>query len=445
MSDTLYKQYGGTQTRPRFLTFRGQDGKHRPSGLMNPIPVGFGDSFSVDAFSRLRVSNPVTIFDSTNRYKDETLVWENDLTGSGTTAHTPNESGVDLDVTAANGDKVTRQTRQYFPYRPGKSQFILMTLAFGTGQTNTQKRAGYFDDANGIFLQEENGAVSIIRRSKVTGSVVDTEVAQADWSEDKLDGNGPSGVTLNPALAQLFFIDIEWLGVGRVRCGFFIDGVPIYTHFFNHGNITASSYMTTATLPVRYEIENTAGAASTSTFKALCCSIVSEGGFEHGFGFQFSASNAATPISVTTRRAILSIRPKTLFNSIANRGLIVLEKAAIFAQTEPAFFEVVFGGTLGGTPSWNDANSNSMVEFDIAGTTVTGGISFSPGYADAGGNPANAFGTEVQADLAARLPLSLDISGGHPTSPYTDVISIVCTTLANTSSDTGILTWKELR
>lgn len=410
----------------------------------NPMPVTMGGSFSVDAFLRQRVSNPETLFDSASRYQNSALIWETDLTGSATATHNSDDSTVDLTVTTGATDRVVRQTRQYWPYQPGKSQFVIGTFN----------------------MMASGGTLSIVKRSKVTGAVVETDKAQNEWTENPLDGTDALKPTLDGSKAVIFYLDLEWLGVGHVRTGFIIDGRAYEAHHFSHSNVIASTYMTTATLPVRYEIVNDATNTTkyfgygdddngifikcvepkaATTLKSICCSVVTEGGFETGFGVPFKADNGVTPIAVTTRRALLTIRPKSTFNSIVNRALILPQDFSVYAQTNSCFYELVFGGTLGGSPSWADVNAQSAVEYDVAGTTVTGGVPFKSGYVPAGGSGANVFSTAQVRALAARLPLALNLDGTHPTSPYTDNLSLVATSMSGTSNVTGVLDGVEIR
>jgi len=254
------------------------------TATMASLPISF-PAASVDAFGRLRVSNPYTLFDSQNRYQKDTQFNET-LTGSGTSTYVANESSVDLAVTTASGDKVVRQTNRVFPYQPGKSLEVLATFVMNAGKTNLRQRVGYFNTDNGVFFQVSGTTNSFVLRTNTSGTPSDVRtVNQADWNGDKLDGTGASGLTLDITKAQILYMDFEWLGVGSVRCGFIINGQIIICHTFNNANDIDKVYMTTAILPIRYEIENTGAAASASTLTQICSSVISEGGYDrNGLG-----------------------------------------------------------------------------------------------------------------------------------------------------------------
>ena len=219
------------------------------SGLSN-FNILNNQPMLADAFGRLRVSQPLTLFDSSHRYRDNGL-WNTDITSGGTVVFSPNEGLVNLNVTTTSGSQVLRETTKVFSYQPGKSLLVMNTFVMAPAQTNLRQRVGYFGTDNGIYVQLKDNTVSFVERSLVTGLVTETIVDQSSWNADKLDGNGPSGITLDITKAQILFMDIEWLGEGTVRIGFVIDGNFIVCHRFNHANLITSTYITTASLPLR--------------------------------------------------------------------------------------------------------------------------------------------------------------------------------------------------
>ena len=412
-------------------------------GFFNPYPVQLAGPVAglpKDAFNRLQISEPVTIFDSQSQYDEVPLLFETQLTGGATETHQANESAVDLTVTTASGDKATRQTRQYFRYQPGKSQLTLTTFAMGSGQANTVQRVGYFDDENGFYLKETNGNVSIVKRSNITGSMVETEVAQTAWNVDPMDGTGPSQMTLDVTRSQIFFTTAEWLGTGTVTLGFFIDGYPRAIHKFHHANRSGNTttYTTTHNLPVRYEVENTGAAAASLTLKTICCSVISEGGVENDRGYPFCASNGINKVTTSTRRPILSVRPQATYNSITNRAQILINTADVLAVSNSAYFEVVYNGTLTGA-SFSAVNASSTAEYDTSATAISGGIAINAFFVPAGA--INRQGPQSgQASLQSKLPLTLDIDGANPIN-----VSVVATAFSATASCVASLFWNEFR
>ena len=326
---------------------------------------------SNDAFGRLRVSNPLTLFDSFHRYNDNGKI--NTYTNGTASATANTDAGlIECSVGTASGDAVYRESTRVFAYQPGKSLQILTTFVMAPGKTNLRQRIGYFDTNNGVFL-EQNGTTLYFRiRSYVTGAITYETVEQKDWNVDPLDGNGESSITLDITKAQILFFDVEWLGVGSVRCGFVIDGQFVLAHVFNHANIITSTYMTTACLPVRMEIENTGTTASSSLFKQICTTVISEGGYALtgrplSIGHRLDAPYSLA--SPNTVYPIFSMRLKS-----DRLGAIVLPKnysVGLSGNNNFRFMIIIGGVTTGGT--WLDAGLTSSVEYNLTATSITGG------------------------------------------------------------------------
>jgi hypothetical protein len=330
--------------------------------------VTFGGA-NLDAFGRLRVSEPFTLFDSQNRYaEDDQFSSSTSGTGSSVTFAT-NESSVNMNVGTVSGGKTVRQTFRRMPYQPGKSMLILTTFCMNVAKANLRQRIGYFDENNGIYL-EKNGTSepSFVVRTNTSGSPVNTNSAsQSSWNGDKLDGTGPSGYTLNLEVVQIFWSDIEWLGVGNVRCGFVINGQFIICHTFQCANQTGKTkvYMETAILPVRYEIENTDTTASSSTLKQICSTVISEGGYQQTVQDTIARRTSVLGTISTTFLPLVSIRLKS-----TSAGAVVLLNRIIVLPTTNQSYEVCImkNSTLTGA-SWTSLSSN--VEYDVTATAMT--------------------------------------------------------------------------
>lgn len=380
---------------------------------------------AMDAFGRLRVSEPLTLFDSSHRYSDNGL-WNDDTASGGAATFNSNAGLVDLTVTTTSGSKVYRETTKVFSYQPGKSLLTLNTFVFNPAKNNLRQRVGYFGTSNGIYIELANSTLSFVERSSVTGSVTETHVSQANWSVDKLDGTGPSGLTLDITKAQIFWMDIEWLGLGTVRLGFVIDGVFVLCHCFHHANLVTSTYITTASLPLRYEIENTGTTASNSTLKQVCSSVVSEGGYELRGRQQAVGIPITTPTDLPvagTYYPLVSIRLKASPNRLD--AIAILTALSLLGVTNNAAYNwrvVASGTTTGGT--WTSAGADSAVEYNITATSFTLGTGriLTSGYtygSNQGAAPVDilkealfAFQLERNSFTAAPYELTLVVASG---------------------------------
>jgi len=334
-----------------------------------------------DAFGRARVSEPLTLFDSSHRYSDNGL-WATATGVSSDATFDANAGLVNLNVPITSGAYVKRETKKVFSYQPGKSLLVISTFDMSPAKTNLRQRVGYFNDDNGIYLQLEDSTLSFIERSLVTGSVTETIVDQADWNVDKLDGNGPSGITLDITKAQILWMDIEWLGLGTVRLGFVIDGIFIHCHSFHHANRIASTYITTASLPLRYEIENLDETASVSTLKQVCSTVVSEGGYELRGRQGAIGTPISTPRDLTATGVAYPVVSLRLKSSPDRLDAIVIPTAAsILGIGNNAFFAWTLQSnatTSGGT--WTSAGADSSVEYNLSGVSSSGGRTLAKGY-----------------------------------------------------------------
>lgn len=334
----------------------------------SPVNVQFYGT-ALDAFGRARFSQPYTLFDSQNRYEKNDLFSETTATG-GTVTYTANESTVNLNVTTSSGSEVVRQTYRSFSYQPGKGLLVMNTFVMPAAQANQRVRVGYFNTENGVFLERNGTTVYIVRRTYVSGSPVDTPVAQSAWNGDKLDGTGDSGFTLDLTKAQIFWEDFEWLGVGSVRAGFVIDGQIIICHTFQNANNLNTVYMTTAILPVRYEITNTGATAATATLKQICSTVISEGGYEKKVVPTVVRMTAANTNISTAFVPLMSIRLAS-----GRTGAVVVPDgySVLPTSTSSVTFEVVAvkNPTLTGA-SWG-ATDSTNVERDLSATSYTGG------------------------------------------------------------------------
>lgn len=373
---TDQKKLDFTNNRTRYEVFMLSD-RLTPSGTLT------------DAFGRLRTSQPVTLFDSSHRFADNGL-WTTSNTSGGTYAFVDNQSSVDLRVDTALNTEVIRETTKVFSYQPGKSLLILSTFAMNVPKLNLRQRVGYFGALNGVYLENDGTTNYLVLRTYTSGTIEETRVAQSDWNSDKFDGSGYSSQTtgsehtggLDVSKTNILWCDIEWLGVGDVRCGFVVDGRMVTAHIFHNDNKNLVPYMTTASLPLRYEIKNTGVTSSSSTLKQICSTVISEGGYELYGGQQAIQTPVDTPVDLTNANTyynIISLRLKASPNRLDS--VVILTAISLLAITNNAFYNWqvrASGNTSGGT--WVSAGANSSVEYKIDGGTITGGRILASGF-----------------------------------------------------------------
>ena len=263
----------------------------------------------------------------------------------------------------------------------------MSSVAMNEPKANVRQRVGYYGAENGIYFENDGTTNYFVLRSNTSGTVTETKVAQSTWNVDKFDGTGYSSQNggehsggIDVSKTNILWMDVEWLGVGDVRCGFIIDGKMVTAHIFHNDNKNTLPYMTTASLPLRYEIKNTGVTTSNSTMKQICSTVISEGGYELIGSQQAVQTPVDTPIDLTTAGTyynLISIRLKS------NRldAIAILTALSLLAITNNSYYnwQIRAGGTTtGGT--WISAGDNSAVEYKIDAATITGGRILASGF-----------------------------------------------------------------
>ena len=423
-----------------------------PSQLQNQnTAIGkfmFSDSTDKDAFYRLRVSEPYTLFDGNTIYNNNILFFDYQVVGNCSNSgpvgaamtHTVNANSVTNDFSA-------QQTHFYAKYQPGKSFLSMFSFLFGNVTSGISRRVGFYDTdstnnynpQNGIVLEQNINGVSWTIYQGSPGNTIQ-QVYQSNWNVDTFNGNGPSGVTLDFTKNSLGFVDMEWLGVGRVRCGFFVNGVPLVAHVFNNSTQTLP-YINNPYLPIRYEIRKTDNSQANGSMKAICCSIISEAGY-NPIGVNITYPSDDVKIADNLSQSIIAVR----LNSSCPRATlypISVEIITNLAGTTTAYFtiylwrvNIVVGGftSITSTPSIAEYNKNDLrttYNNPLNGTLIT------------------LYKSSVSSTnkiTLSDLPNSLLYAQSSINPSYRDILIVEIDTTGVGSSKTykALLTWKEL-
>lgn len=405
------------------------------------VAISFANGPATDAFGRLRVSAPATsLHDAQFTYDLAPLVFEQITAQSGASiSHdATNRRALMTFASTPTGGKAYMQTYTHFRYQPGKSQAVAITFNMGAGVANVTKFAGYSDGTNGVEFAMVGTEPTM--RILSSSSLGNQSVPQSSWNIDQLDGTGMSGENLvfDISKVQIFILDFQALYVGRVRVGFNINGRDIYVHEFNHANIVVYPYLATANLPIRCGMTCTGTVSTTMHFN--CSGVVCEGGLDETIGYRHDIEGTVTASS-GARTHLLSVRPKTTFNSISNRAKFVLKDIAVIVTgANPILWELVIGQAISGTTTFNDVNATySAFEYNTAGT-ISGSpaIVIDSGYVSA----TNQSKGSINIGLSGKYPITLDAAGAVRA---LGTISVIVTGLGGTSACRCNLTWEEVR
>ena len=383
------------------------------------VTLGTG---STDAFGRLRVSEPYTLFDSKARYYDHNDFSSSTSTGANV-VYDANSSTYQLNVTAANGSSVIRETKRVFPYRPGKSLLVLTTFCMNTPKTNLRQRVGYFTTNNGIYFENDGTYNYLVIRSYSSGALVEDRIRQDAWDNPFL--------ALQVNRTQIFWTDIEWLGVGSVRCGFVVNGAYVLCHTFHHANVVGNTttYMTTAILPVRYEITNTAGTTGVSMMRQICSTVISEGGY-NAFTYSETAGRGTTVLrlaSAGTYYPLVSIR----LASTRLDAIVLPRQVDVLSPTVNYYrWKLMLNPTLTDA-NWAGTSTSGTVEYDTAATAISGGIELQAGYVSSREL------SELGADAFA-FQLGRTLAG------VSDIVTLAMAATSNNADVLAQIGWQEI-
>jgi hypothetical protein len=358
---------------------------------------------ALDAFGRLRTSENFTTFNYYPSSLSTPTTLDIDVFVSrqnGGAQSYDTQNFINMPITTGTINYSLRTTKQPMIYQPGKSRLIFMTgvlMATIPPTATTTSRMGIFSvDSTtppavtaGTYLKCDG--VSLYWED-VTQTVT-TTVIQSSWNIDTFDGTGPSGKTLtiaNAAETLLLVIDQEWLGVGRIRCGFIIDGVIYYGHQFLHNGFTVQ-YTKTPRLNLSYYISGT----TANSMRQMCCTNI----IESGYFTTGRINNISVPLAnfVTTNstqdRVILGIRINSAYPDatffLNNLSFFYTGGASKYAQYKIQLFSETDSGTIGvlsaATPAFTSL-PNSAVQYyygtDGLYVLPPGGFIIGSGYVD---------------------------------------------------------------
>ena len=402
--------------------------------------VTITDSANLDAFSRLRVSNPLVLHNSQFTYDLVPVIYEPITNGTGATVtfDSTNRCALLTFASTPTGGKAYMQSFEYLPYQPGRSQLIFITFNMLGGVANTLKFAGYSDGTNGIEFQLNGTTKQFVIYS---GSSAGNEtVTQSSWNIDPLDGTGASGITLDVTKTQILVIDIQALYVGRVRVGFDMGGQVVYAHEFLHANIFIYPYAQTVNLPVRCGMTCTGTVSTTMNF--ICSAVISEGGSEdiNVYGYTFQQDSGLVSVG-TGGTHMLSLRPRTTFNSITNRSRVAFIDVEIYnAGNQAVQWQLCIGQVITGTTTYNDVNTNySSSEYNVLGTlSGSPAIIIDGGYVASGGSVK----TVTNTAIISRYPITLDAAGLHRAM---GTLTLKATSLSGSQNCYGSIKFREIR
>ena len=372
-------------------------------------------SFYSDAFNRIRVSNPLSIFDSKQLHDPNDLYFDEQLiSGAGITAvHTEDTASSTISSTNLTAGRFVRQTFRRFNYEPGRSFLVYLTGILAVENptaTGAQRRIGYYDDNNGIFFEQNENGLAVVLRSHVTGTPVDTYYYQSSWDIDKMDGTGPSGVVLDITKIQIFVINFQWLGAGQVMFGFNINDIIYTCHAIRNANIAENVYMSNPNLPIRYELITTASSPAVS-LKENSCVVISEGSSESSALVIGYDMGPFVTTAIGNKYIIMALKLQD--NHVGDTIKFLSRKTYMLGNNDYGICRIYFNGTPSSSLTYNDV-PHSVIQIAEGDGSIThsGGLLIDTSYVANGKNAAVTDISNVETNLFL----------GHNISNVSDVI-----------------------
>lgn len=337
--------------------------------INNNMTVDF-TSNTLDLFGNLKTSAPYTLLDVLHLDSNKNYLLMDEKLLGGTSTYS--NASVTMSVTNTS-QYVIRQSRMYCQYQPGKSLCIRMTgvINKGSNTSNVTTQIGYFDNINGLFFEYSSLLMYVVLRN----NSVDSKILQSSWNVDTLDGNGPSGITIDFTKNIIYYIEFAYLGVGYVKFGVYYDGKLYIAHIIRNIDLS-TPYMQTPNLPVRYRIASSSGTGTSSgSMICTCASVQSEGGYNlQGSPFSAGMTTSGKTVASGSFGYLMSIRLADNMRKLVKLQSITIlctttantafELYRCFAQTSSPITTNT-GPSI--TPNYQNVNMYSMVQYDVDG------------------------------------------------------------------------------
>lgn len=363
----------------RGLFVKNQNGSYSNISLNTPLPTQSVDPLS--AFGDVRSVELSPVFQGSFEYTvDNTEITTNTVVNGGTVTQTTAMANIATSTTTASTALLI--SRQHARYRSGFGGLLRFTAMYTSPVAGTEQYHGIMDEVgssaafkNGYGIGYDGETFGLHRWQ----NDVKFSIPQSEW-DDPMDGTGASGMTLDQTKINVFAISFQYLGAGAIRLMVEDDsnGRFVLAHTLLYANLFTTPSVHNPNFHYTMWVNNG------GTTSDMVINGASYGYFIEGFTAlrelhqPQQSSGTIEKTTVTSEVAILTIRSKTSFISKTNFIDVVPELLTASIEAANAnnlgSIRLVLNTSLGGVPSYNDINtSDSIVDLDVAGTTVTGG------------------------------------------------------------------------
>lgn len=400
----------------------------------------------LDMTGRLKTAEAYEVIGSQWNYGKLPITWGETLTGAASiTGPSAANSSTYLQFATGtvSGASAVFQTKRHFRYQVFRTHAVSWAIVFGAPQTNVVKIFGQGTALNGWFFEQSGGTYHVVVRSNVNvgSGTNETRVARANWNLDKLDGTGPSGLTLDLEKGISYAIEYVWHGTQGLRFGINYFDRIVWCHEIKYSGVLTEPFSRNAILPLRAELRNTGTvSAPGGSMQVGPASFNIYGGLVDGDSYVFSSGNRTTGINVTSTSVpqyLFALRPKATISGAVNRS-VMIPLFADFYATDSIYYEIVADAIIG-AGTWTSADPDSLAEISINPSSVSSERVISSGYLAAASGSSKS-STSVASGFAGDVFASLD--GTNSDTPL--CIAVRAYKLGGNATSYVALTWKEV-
>lgn len=373
---TIYSS-GFIQSRKRLRYRAGQGviGRFTASfttGVANSYQVcGFGHAEDYLVFGYQGTSFGI-IYGHHGAREIRTLTVTNAATGAGNVTVTLNGTAYTIAVSASAVGNIARTV-----YELAIGVYSSWKVQPNGSGAEVQFVADAVGSKSGTYSVSGSGVVGTFAQVRAGASATESFTASSSWNIDPLDGNGPSGFTIDPSKLNVYQINIQYLGTGCITflVEAFDDGgndatfTPV--HIIQLPSTLTKTSMSNPAFPF---LLSAYSAGSTTDLTVKCGSFA---GFIEGqkklHGNRFSYFNSTTNANSSSYTCLFTIFNSRIHVDRANQSVVnILSINAAVKHTQPVVFYLIKNATLSGNPSFSHyAEDISCTLVDTSSTTCT--------------------------------------------------------------------------
>lgn len=283
-------------------------------------------------------------------------------------------------VSASGTNKTSILNSQKYIICGGASNIcVYIAVAFTAPVAGNVQLAGCGNANNGLFIGYNGLNFGVMTRSLG----VDTWIYMSAFSNDSMDGNGPSGYNLIATAGNSYMIQYDGLGYGNVHFCVMVPKSIITFHTIDFPVVMTSNVLGLGNcqFPMMISSVNTTATSNQSVYVSTMSAFGDTNPFPQ-WTFRRSIDGSTT-ITGTSFQPIMTLQNKATFQGVANTSTIKILAVSINTQFTgqtlshdhfPVFLGLIEFPTLSGSPTFTDVNTqNSIASVCYNATGVSGG------------------------------------------------------------------------